>query len=120
MKISMMAVNTMLRAINDKFNSISIYEDGFETLTFGVNWGGMGTVTPDEANEFGRKLQEAASLADYLNRVGIERVFEKSEILGENEWTKSFMERIQRKDISASSVVAEFEAAVRMTEGWLL
>ena len=116
MKISMIAMNTMLKVINDKFAHISFYENGNtlsdEPLKFGVNWGCSGTVDPDEANDFANELKKAASVATELNRLELERVYGESDVLGDNEWTRKFMEHVNRKDISASFVVAEIESTI--------
>lgn len=113
MKISMVAMHTILKAINEKFDHISIYEDGNilgdSPLVFGVNWGCFGTVDPNKANEFGRELQKASSVANALNGMELERIYKESEILGENEWTEGFLERIHREDVSASEIVAAVE-----------
>lgn len=123
MKISMVAMNTMLNVINDKFDHISIYEEsnnrGDTPLKFGVNWGCFGTVDPDKTSEFARELQKAASVATDLNRLKLERVYSDSELLGENEWTRKIMKHITRKDISASFVVAEIESAILCDESRL-
>ena len=121
MKISMVAMNTMLNVINDKFDHISIYEEsrGDTPLKFGVNWGCFGTVDPDKTNEFARELQQAASVATDLNRLKLEKVYSDSDLLGENEWTRKYMKHITRKDISASFVVAEIESAILWDESRL-
>ena len=121
MKMSMTAISTMLSVIQKKFNQISIYEDGYaeegESIKFGVNWGCFGTVDPDEANKFGRELQPAASTADLLNMMEIERDYRRSEILGiDKEWTEKFMEHINRTNVSALSVAVEFTELAKMNE----
>ena len=42
-------------------------EIGSEILQFGINWGALGTVTPEKATEFSNKLNECVALVKGMN-----------------------------------------------------
>lgn len=46
-------------------------EIGSEILQFGINWGALGTVTPEKATEFSNKLNECVALVKGMNEFAL-------------------------------------------------
>lgn len=120
MKISRTALNTTLKAINNKFDHITIYDKtdvmNENPVEFTVNWGCFGAVTPDEADKYARQLQEAATVARDFNRLELELVYTDSEVLGDNDWTRNFLEHMNRENCPATFIVDEIEFVIAKAE----
>lgn len=52
-----------LSAINAQLNSVSLFDLERETVTLGINWPAVGTVSIDQAQEFTEEMQLACQLA---------------------------------------------------------
>ncbi len=81
MKLSYTKFNALMSAVMEHLNTtdMTIYDIsgyGGEPVQFGVNWCAMGTCTVKETKEFAENLRYAASLAETLNRLDIEYVFD--------------------------------------------
>ncbi len=64
------AFNWAFYRIASCFTAEKFTREGEEKV-FGVNWSALGTVSPEEAEEFAEKIISSARLARALNEVGI-------------------------------------------------
>lgn len=92
MRIEYEKYSTLMSVVNEMFHSkhIGVYEvDKQRTpegrrVTFGVNWAGMGTLSPDTARDFAKNLDDAAEIAELLNHMDIVYYFDEDE--EEQDW----------------------------------
>lgn len=87
MRIEYERYRTLTATINEMLygKGINIYEQDREKtpegrrITFGVNWGAMGTRTPEEARDFADNLKDAARVTEMLNRMEITYYYDDTE-----------------------------------------
>lgn len=59
-----------------EMSMVAAYGTEHELVSIGVNWAAIGTVAPDEAAAFAKKLVEAAEMARSFKYNGYEVVFD--------------------------------------------
>ena len=92
MRVEYERYSTLMTTVNEMFSGkyINVYEAERQRtpegrkITFGVNWGAVGTTTPAGAREFADNLKDAAAIAELLNRMEIVYYFDEDE--EEQDW----------------------------------
>ena len=87
MRVEYERYSTLMTTVNEMFSGkyINVYEAERQRtpegrkITFGVNWGAVGTTTPAGAREFADNLKDAAAIAELLNRMEIVYYYDENE-----------------------------------------
>ena len=87
MRIEYERYSTLMSTVNEMFRGkyIDVYEAERQRtpegrkITFGVNWGAVGTTTPTEAREFADNLKDAAAITELLNRMEIVYYYDEND-----------------------------------------